>query len=213
MYSSIVLDLDTRLSGWSTLIPGRYITRNVLSRDTNWTGGWMGTAAGLDAVEKNLLHLSESNPSRPARDASICRVRSPAVQKCVIWFVSYFRMPCKMSLSFSVRTSQGRNAFEADSKIGIILIMNFNFVSPCSFVSSGSMCRPYFHINGPVFLHSVSQLRAVANLKPKFRTWVVIMFVASRGDTWTKWFYEMMILCREWKFWCKSLSQWRIFRL
>jgi hypothetical protein len=50
------------------------------ARGTLWIGGWVGSKAGLDAVEKRkILSCRESNPGRPVCSPSLYRL-PPAVE-------------------------------------------------------------------------------------------------------------------------------------
>jgi hypothetical protein len=54
-------------SEWSTSHCGRSVTGEV-HLSNHWTGGWVGSRAGLDAVaKKKFLPVPKTKPSRPAR--------------------------------------------------------------------------------------------------------------------------------------------------
>jgi hypothetical protein len=56
--------LPSALDGgeWSASRPGRF-TSGERSPGTHWTGAWVGSTAGMDAVQKSqVLPCRESNP-------------------------------------------------------------------------------------------------------------------------------------------------------
>jgi hypothetical protein len=65
-YDSTILDLGTRWR-WSASRPDRF-TPGEIAPSTDWIGGWVGSRAGLDAVEKRKtlpLPRIVSRPSSP----------------------------------------------------------------------------------------------------------------------------------------------------
>jgi hypothetical protein len=69
--------LTSALDGgeWSDSRPGRF-TPGEWASGIQWIGSWMGTGAGLDAMEKRKTSCScqELNPGRPARTPSLYRI-------------------------------------------------------------------------------------------------------------------------------------------
>jgi hypothetical protein len=61
--------LTSALDGgeWSASRPGRFYPREI-ALGTDWIGGWVGTKAGLDAMEKmKVLSLPGIEPRPPSR--------------------------------------------------------------------------------------------------------------------------------------------------
>jgi hypothetical protein len=77
MYSSTIPDLGTRCR-WSASRPNRF-TSGERTPSTRWIWEWVGSRAGLSAIEKRKIswHCLEWNPGRPARNPSLFRLSYP----------------------------------------------------------------------------------------------------------------------------------------
>jgi hypothetical protein len=52
---------------WSATRPGRFYPRKKRAPDTNWTEGWVGLRAGLDAVAKRKIPAPTGNRATVAQ--------------------------------------------------------------------------------------------------------------------------------------------------
>jgi hypothetical protein len=86
-YSSTILDLGTR---WKWVVSFMFLPFYPRERapGTHWIWGLVGPRAGLEAVEwRRVLHCRESNPRRPDRSPSLCRLNYPDSQQTGVFII------------------------------------------------------------------------------------------------------------------------------
>jgi hypothetical protein len=70
-YRSTIFDHGTRRGEWSASSPGLF-TSGEITPGTHWIGDWVGSGAGMDAVEKNkICSCQDSNPGQQACSPSL----------------------------------------------------------------------------------------------------------------------------------------------